>query len=161
MQALISCISETSTSYHTICGHVALKSDSLITVTNEHQSLTFSRSKSTADLNYIFTDDSVVVRYSVEEDIKVSDVILVTHSSKLTNVAELFVGSWNEVDTSETITFNSDLTTSTKDRWAIDGHKIVIAGTDSTMEYDIVSVDNDQMVLGWKARRLCYRRIDR
>lgn len=145
-----SCSNRTQTSSHVINGRITGQDKVSFSVVNaDGDTLTLPKTPGMTPNMKIFLQDSVWIRYSKSNDeIVVDEVILIAHKQPLSNVDELFIGSWNAKDSSMKITFNTDQTTDTAgQRWHVSGKKVFLHTDQSSLVYDIVRVDGHTMTL--------------
>lgn len=132
----------------TMSGKVVSETSTTITIESDGRLLEMPKEVAKADNQKIFIEDSVVINYVDSAGVCiVKDVLLISHSQQMSNVMELFVGSWKVEEKETDVTFYSDLTTSSSKKWSINGRKMFILNGDDTQEYDIVSINDKQMVL--------------
>lgn len=142
-----------------VMGRIVAETAKTFTLLTNDVCTIWPKNNAIAYSNRFFINDSVAVKYRmVKKQMKIDDVILISHQNAINNVTELFVGSWNDTTSDASLTFNSDMTTSEKEKWVIDGHKMLIHTDNETKEYRIVNVDDKQMTLCYEDKTIHMRR---
>ena len=156
---ITACKTKRYESINSLTGRIIAETAHTFTLKSDNDIIVFPKSLPIAYSNRFFMNDSVIVRYrKTKETTKVDDIILISHKDAINNVAELFVGSWNEADSDKTITLNADMTTSDQHKWLIDGKKFMIQREDGTTEYNIINIDDKQMTLCFEDKTIRMRR---
>ena len=155
--ALTSCKSQEKEYAQIISGRIVAETAHTFTLLSQDRKTILPKSTPVVYGNRIFIEDSVIVRYrELKNETKIDDIILISHKNDISNVAELFVGSWS--DSTKTMTLNADMTTSEQEKWTIDGKKMLIRNNEGTKEYNIINVDDSQMTLCHEDQTIHMRR---